>query len=157
MNVLAIDPSINHLGWVVMTSGKVLLSGTINAPNDAKHWDWVKRLDWMVNQLDTLMQVPVETVAIECPEPWGAYKSMASDRSGAMQILTLLTGALAHWAFSIVGSEQTRLIKVSQHKGQLPKRVTQKRMEEKYKYECQTDHEADAISVGDYVLECEGV
>ena len=167
MNVLAIDPSINHLGWAIMTSGKVLLSGTINASPDAKGHDDVHRIDWMINQLDALMlknvhtlvtvgEVPVEIVAIERPESWGAYKSMASDRSGSLQILTLLVGALAQWSLNIVGPRCTMLIKVSQHKGQLPKKVTQKRMEKKYKCQFQTDHEADAASVGDYVLGCEG-
>lgn len=167
MNVLAIDPSINHLGWAIMTSGRVLLCGTINAPVDTKHWDMVLRLDWMLSHLDALMlknahslveigEVPVEVVAIERPEPWGAYKSMASDRSGAMQMLTILVGALTQWSLALVGPKNTKLIKVSQHKGQLPKVVTQKRMETKYKCKFQTDHEADAVSVGDYVLACEG-
>lgn len=168
MNILAIDPSVNHLGWAIMTSGKVLLHGTINAPEDAKRWDIVQRLDWMLNHLDALMlrnthslveigEVPVEVVAIERPEPWGAYKSMASDRSGAMQMLTLLVGALTQWSLTLVGPKCTKLIKVSQHKGQLPKHITQERMEKKYKRKFQNDHEADAVSVGDYVLACEGV
>ena len=167
MNVLAIDPSINHLGWVIMTSGKVLLSGTINAPEDTKSWNDVARLDGMIDQLNSLVlakmhtlteigEVPIEIIAIERPETWGAYKSMASDRSGSLQILTLLVGALTQWALTIVGPKRTMLIKVSQHKGQLPKKVTQKRMEKKYKCQFQTDHEADAASVGDYVLGCEG-
>lgn len=77
---------------------------------------------------------------------------MASSRSGSLQILTLLTGALTHWATNMVGVENVRLIKVSQHKGQLPKHVTQKRMEKKYNCKFKTDHEADAANLGDYVL-----
>lgn len=167
MNVLALDPSINHLGWVIMTTGKVLLSGTINAP-PLKTACLVARLDWMIVALDDLMlekvhalramgEVPADVIAIECPEPWGAYKSMASSRSGSLQMLTLLTGVLTCWAINTVGVDYVHLIKVSQHKGQLPKRVTQERMEEKYHCIFRTDHAADACSLGDYILTTKGV
>lgn len=153
MRVLAIDPSINYLGWVVMDPGVVVAYGTVNAEH-MRAAAFEVRLAWMLDALnDVVADFDFDIVAIEKPEPWGSYKTMASDRSGSMQMLTLIVGALTYWAVTKVGVENVKLIKVSQHKGQLPKAVTKSRMERKYNCEFKTDHEADACSVGNYVLE----
>jgi len=161
MRVFAIDPSINHLGWALMDNASKAVGydflaayETIDAPTEFKQEELVYRLDWIMGELDdTTRSLQFDTIAIECPEPWGAYKSMASSRSGSLQILTLLTGALTQWAIEKVGVENVKLIKVSQHKGQLPKWVTKKRMEKKYNCKFNTDHESDACSIGNYCLE----
>lgn len=152
MNILALDPSINHLGWVLMSSGKVLGSGTINAPTEFKQEELIYRLDWMMAELDDLPCSSAEVIAIERPEQWGAYKSMASSRSGSLQVLTLLVGTLTAWALCRVGADNVHLVKVSAHKGQLPKHITQRRMEQKYHCKFASDHEADACSVGNHIL-----
>ncbi len=149
MRVFAIDPSINYLGWIVMDPGSVVACGTIDS-GQIKDASWTERIDWMINAIDT--DFAIDVIAMEQPETWGAYKSMASSRSGSLQVLTLLVGALMYWAITKVGVENVKLVKVSQHKGQLPKKVTQARMERKYKRSFATSHEADACSVGDYVL-----
>lgn len=150
MRVFAIDPSINYLGWVVMDPGVVVAHGTIDS-GQVKDASWVERIDWMIDAI--AIDFEIDVIAMEQPETWGAYKSMASSRSGSLQILTLLVGALVWWAITKVGVENVKLIKVSQHKGQLPKHVTQKRMEKKYNCKFNSNHEADACSVGNYVLE----
>lgn len=160
MKTLAVDPSVNHLGWAVMfkdpatKNTEILSSGTIEAPTEYKGADLVERLAWMVSEVDDLgvASQDVDAIVIECPEPWGAYKSMASSRSGSLQMLTLLVGAITCWAIDMVGAKNTELIKVSQWKGQLPKHVTQRRMESKYHTRFKTDHEADAVGLGDYYL-----
>lgn len=154
MKVFAIDPSINHLGLALMVPGSLLAFETIEAPTEFKQEELVSRLDWMINELDDAPYGFTESlmIAIECPEPWGAYKSMASSRSGSLQMLTLLVGAIAYWALTIVSIENVKLVKVSTWKGQLPKSVTKKRMEKKYNCKFATDHESDACGLGDYVL-----
>ena len=153
MRVFAIDPSVNYLGWAIMEPGFVVAHGTVNAVQ-MKEASWTERIGWMIEAIDDVAQKFVfDTVAMEQPETWGAYKSMASSRSGSLQILTLLVGALTYWAILAAGVESVKLIKVSQHKGQLPKRVTQSRMERKYNVKFNTSHEADACSVGNYCLE----
>lgn len=153
MRVFAIDPSVNYLGWVVMEPGTVVASGTINA-SQMKAASYTERIDWVIDRLsDVVSDFIFDEIAMEQPETWGAYKSMASSRSGSLQVLTLLTGALMYWACRAVSVENVKLIKVSQHKGQLPKHITQKRMEKKYNCKFNTNHEADACSVGNYVLE----
>lgn len=152
MNILALDPSINYLGWVVMSKDAVHCFSTIKAPVEFKGGDLVERIGWMLDALDDLPTFNIEMIALEKPESWGAYKSMASSRSGSLLILEILVGALTAWAINQVGVENVRLVKVSEHKGQLPKHITQRRMQQKYRCHFKTDHEADACSVGDYIL-----
>lgn len=153
MRVLALDPSINHLGWALMIPGRALMYETIDAPTESKFQELVYRIDWIIGELDDLPgQQDFDTVAIEKPEPWGAYKSMASSRSGSLQMLTLVVGALTQWALARVGADNVKLVKVSTWKGQLPKTVTKKRMEKKYNCKFATGHESDAVGLGDYVL-----
>jgi len=152
MRVFAIDPSVNYLGWVLMGPGAIRTFGTIKA-NQTKNASYTERIDWMIGELDDVAtDFAFDVIAMEQPETWGAYKSVASSRSGSLQVLTLLVGALMYWAITKVSVENVELIKVSQHKGQLPKKVTQSRMERKYNCKFTTSHEADACSVGDYVL-----
>lgn len=163
MNVFSIDPSVNHLGWAVMdidqdihpvgVANKVVASGTIEAPEEFKQENLVERLEWMICAIDDVVtNFCIDAVVIERPESWGAYKSMASSRSGSLQMLTLLVGALTQWALTQAIAENVKLIKVSQWKGQLPKHITKKRMEQKYSKKFKTDHEADAVGIGDYYL-----
>lgn len=155
MQVLAIDPSVNHLGWAVVKPGEVIQSGTINGPS-LKTESIPSRIGWMVEALDDeVLQVPFDIVAIERPETWGSFKSQASRGSGDLQLLTLIVGALTFWATTIISSDAIHLIKVTSWKGQLPKRVTQARMEKKYSRKFGSDHESDAVGIGDYILEKE--
>lgn len=152
MTILALDPSINHLGWAVMQEDRCPLYGTIQAP-PMQQASTVERIDWIITNLDDQMLGMgrmLETIIIEQPEPWGAYKSMASSRSGSMQMLTLVVGALSWWAIRAVGVDNVRLVKVSQWKGQLPKRITKQRMEAKYNCVFKTTDEADAVGLGDW-------
>jgi len=160
MDILTIDPSINHLGWAFLAQDDKVASynflrvyGTIDAPTEFKQEELVYRIDWIIGELDeTTLMFQFDTIAIECPEPWGAYKSMASSRSGSLQMLTLVVGALTHWAIQRVGVDSVKLIKVSTWKGQLPKAVTKRRMEKKYNCTFRTSDEADAVGLGDYVF-----
>lgn len=156
MRIFAIDPSVNHLGWVVMEPNTIIAHGTIDA-GQVKVASYTERIAWMIGALnDVAGDFEFDAIAMEQPETWGAYKSMASSRSGSLQVLTLLVGALMYWAITKVGVENVELVKVSQHKGQLPKCITQQRMERKYNCKFATSHEADACSVGDYVLSTKG-
>ncbi|KKN52377.1 hypothetical protein LCGC14_0612940 [marine sediment metagenome] len=156
MRVLAIDPSINNLGWAILNSNCIrVFSGTIKVKGMISA-SIVARIGAVLRGLETTVAgLSFDVMVIEQPEPWGAYKSMASDKSGAMQKLTLIVGALAQWGMIAKGLENTHLIKVSTWKGQLPKGITQERMEKKYGCTFKTDHEADAVGLGDYFIEKE--
>lgn len=165
MKILAIDPSLLSLGWTVMEHTKlagecndppVLCTyGTLCPPKELKAETLAKRIVYILSALSDILEASsralhdIDTVVIEQPESWGAYKSMASAHSGSLLGLHILTGALLGWAATVADVE---LIKVSKWKGQLPKVVTKKRMEKKYKTTFKTSDEADAVGLGDYFL-----
>jgi hypothetical protein len=165
--ILSLDPSILHLGWAIMRDAIIYDSqkaqerkfvlcdyGTILA-SKVKKLEFVDRMRYVLTELNELViDSDVECLVIEKPEPWGSYKSLASSRSGSLEILTILTGALAGWC--IGQGLEVRFIKVSQWKGQLPKHMTKKRMERKYNVAFKTTDEADAVGLGDwYLTNCE--
>jgi len=158
MKILAVDPSVLHCGWAYMEDiavprGGISLhaSGTIVSPEEYKTATLVQRIGFVLSDLTTV-ECDVDKIIIEEPEPWGAYKSMASSRSGSLQMLTLLTGALVGWGIGQSYSTSVELVKVSKWKGQLPKHVTQARMEKKYQRKFATNDEADAVGLGDWWL-----
>lgn len=166
MEILSIDPSLNHLGWARMKTGfdmgggpnTLVAWGTIKMPTESKNWELVKRIASIVAKLDAIVKdYSVDKVIIEQPESWGAYKSMASAHSGSLLSLHILTGAILMWGLIVAEASRifapgAELIKVSKWKGQLPKAVTKKRMEQKYGVEFATSDEADAVGLGDYYL-----
>lgn len=165
MGILALDPSILHLGWAAMynpISGEstVLYQyGTIIAPPELKDKPLIERAHSMLREVSSIRraidngkEMSITKIIIEKPEPWGSYKSLASSRSGSLEMLTIFTGILAGWGLSHLGENGVVFIKVSQWKGQLPKHVTKKRMEKKYPVTFKTTDEADAAGLGDWYL-----
>jgi hypothetical protein len=169
--IVAIDPSINELGWAVLFEKGPMVTtplkdyGTIRAPQVLKSSSDEARMSWMIQQVESVIIEAVDpnlwkdfcTLVIERPQLWGAYKSVASSHSGSLFQLTLLVGALWNW-----GNEKFHeavLVPVSTWKGQLPKEVVEKRMSEKYQVAFRTSHEADAVGLADYYQEkikCQG-
>ena len=158
--LLTIDPSINHCGWARRTGEKSeLIYGTVNAPKEVRSSSDEFRLLWMVDALKNAVPFIngppdyLNVTAIERPDLWGAYKSVASQHSGALQLLTLVVGALFH--ASSTWSDKVKLVRVSDWKGQLPKDISQERTEKYYGVKCRTDHEADALGLLRYLEEGE--
>ncbi len=155
--VLAIDPSIMNLGWAILNTPperpQLLDYGTVicetaKLPLETRMNTTIMGLeDAIRHHLDS-----IDIVVIEKPQLWGAYKSMASMASGALLCLHILTGALYWWAANLFESHNTFLVPVSEWKGQLPKEVTQKRMEKRYNVKFATDDESDACGLGTYAI-----
>lgn len=165
MGILALDPSILHLGWAALYLDnheiKLHSFGTIMSPEDIKRAPTEERMGYMLDHLNTQLinlnyendfPMGVGHIVMERAEPWGSYKSLASSRSGSLELLTLFTGALAGWALTHLTSERVHLVKVSKWKGQVPKHVTKKRMERKYPVTFKTTDEADAAGLGHWFL-----
>lgn len=164
--LLSIDPSIANLGWAILTHDNVDLApldtdahpqlvtfGTVKC--STSHLNFEARIDTIIGGLEEAIaaagyRLSIKQVVIEKPQLWGAYKSTASLHAGDLLGLHLLTGALYWWANSHYA--EAFLIPVTEWKGQLPKKVTQKRMEKKYGVKFQTDDESDAVGLGDYWL-----
>lgn len=176
MMLLAIDPSVISLGYAVFDADEssyieypqapgfhtssLVCFGTVKKKTGT--FPLEERIGAIIGGLERELQktpdVPAlpflgrrDVVIIEKPQLWGAYKSVASAQSGALLSLHILVGAL-FWHFNKRLFE-THLIPVSTWKGQLPKEVTKKRMEAKYKVKFATDDESDAVGLGTYYIE----
>ena len=160
-SILAIDPSINSLGWAALAIDKGEVAdvhyGTIKADDLLKAFEpWIRVITMTTScfaLLDELVQrvlheYPVYMTAIEEPQQWGALKSTASRAAGHLLTLCELCGALL-WAFQDYNSVA---IPVWKHKGQLPKRITTARMEKLYGITFVTDDEADAVWIANWAF-----
>jgi len=164
--ILAIDPSIVSLGWAYLKYNSEkriwdLQSGTLRFPEAEKEWILEARLEsclkHLAEELDTHLGAAwfeeKTHIIIERPEQWGSFKTVVSQHSGALMLLYLFVGALFHWALTF--TTEVKMPRVSEHKGQLPKEVTQKRMEEKYgrKFHGAGMDEADAVWIANWYQE----
>lgn len=158
-SVLAIDPSINTLGYAVLVVDDATLKAELVGYDTIKALKATQKLvleERMKLILDDLMlsfeKRSFDYTVIEKPESWGAYKSMASQHSGGLLLLHILVGALWQWSRAVTVESHSFLVKVSEWKGQLPKKLTQERMEMKYSVKFNTDHESDATGLGDWFI-----
>ena len=151
----------NRAHTVVEAFYHLAFSKTVEVETQAKRKrdiPHIIRIRQMIDQVSAVIEEETPfslpgTVVIEEPESWGAYKSVASDKAGDMKLLVMTVGALGLWATQVAGIEETKLIKVSEWKGQLPKNVTANRMKAIYNTEhFDTLDEADAIGIGHYYI-----
>jgi len=150
MKMLTIDPSINDLGWAIFED-KVLISfATIHAPIRTRKFPLEDRILFICDEVVNSTNSFFDTILVEKPQLWGAYKSIASAHSGSLLGLYLTVGALFTHLQKI--GTNVSLIPVSMWKGQLSKEITKKTMEEKYQVIFKTSHEADAVGIGDWFL-----
>lgn len=159
MKILAIDPSINSLGWAIFETNdlarnipQLLTYGTVTSSILARSKLSLEERIFIIIDLlkDAILttEYRVCRVVIEQPESWGAYKSMASAKSGSLLGLHITVGALLYWAKQSI--DHGAFVKVSKWKGQVPKHVTKKRMERKYHVTFKTTDECDAVGIGDW-------
>lgn len=156
--ILAIDPSIMNLGWALLSptasvGPRLIAYGTVvRKTGELSPESRINSIIWGLNSAigETGHERDIDVVVIEQPQLWGSYKSAASLHQGALLGLFILTGALYWWANH--NFPRAHLIPVTEWKGQLPKHVTQKRMEQKYGVKFATDDESDACGLGDYWL-----
>ncbi len=166
MLILALDPSINHMGWTLFTTTteediwRIFRWGTLETLK-FKSYSMADRIIYTIEELGSTLRgfivhpFILQAVVIEEPQLWGAYKSVASQHSGALLSLYMLTGALCWWGWRYVSKEVVS-VKVSQWKGQLPKRITTKRTQEFWKVRFETSDEADAAGLGTWYLKSKG-
>jgi len=157
MKIIAIDPSYEDggLGYAILESPeKLLLWGTTHsdAPKDAPFEQKVAAA-LVVLERDILhcgLMGERGRLVIEMPEVWGGFKAAMSTKTGVLHKLFFFVGALWQW-----GRERQLspvLIPVREWKGQLPKEVTRKRVEDTFGIKTKNTHEADAIGLGLYYL-----
>jgi Holliday junction resolvasome RuvABC endonuclease subunit len=150
---LGVDPGLT-LGFALVedSTSVPLRAGCVEAPREGtigeRIYDLLQRL------LDSICDIPTPSIAyIEQPGFFpsaGGYRTAAS---GDLIKLTLSAGAV-HGALAIVGVHNIRFVPPSEWKGQLPKRVVDKRLashlkmkERLMKRHLPTSHERDALAM----------
>lgn len=169
IRVIAIDPSIISMGiayleWPADAEQPILRKYLgLCEPDDIQKQTTAERIKFCTARVRQVLKRTFEADTrihkstakfygvIELPQNWGAYKSVASQHSGALPLLRILVGAL-FWELSNWTKDGTFLVPVSTWKGQLKKHHTMMRMERKYNVKFPTDDESDAVGIGDWFL-----
>ena len=154
--VIAIDPGLNVLGFAIfeLTPSSSELHYASYIKQETKGLPTVQRIQYVTNELAKQLMERLSSLTfcdhfvIEEPQPFGAYKSLASQQSGSLVKLYLLTGALIQWG--LLADMEVHSIPVSHYKGELPKQVVQKRMEKKYETTFPVLDTSDAVFLGDW-------
>jgi len=87
---------------------------------------------------------------IEEAEQHDSLESFASRSSGNLLLLQEIIGVVYQLLFFGVSFGKGHLVKAREWKGQLPKAVTQTKMESFYGTKFETDHESDAVGIADW-------
>lgn len=152
--ILAIDPSINNLGWATYNS-KIKQSwnlGTIQIP---KGTSLTNVLDYIgYNLLNVIWLEETERpnkIIIEYPEFFaGSQKGATAAVQGTTFGLAAIAGFLQGYFRMQPGD--VILYKPSEWKGQIPKEGMMYRFQKRFGYKAKTDHEAEAALMLDYYL-----
>jgi Holliday junction resolvasome RuvABC endonuclease subunit len=153
--ILAIDPSINSLGWAtfdrnVLVGSKQWEHGTIRPPALRTIPHILNYISKALNEAVTCGERPTKLI-IEYPQ------FFASSEKGATAAVQGTTFGLAAIAGHLQGYYQMKPIDVihytpSQWKGQVPKNGMMYRFEKRFGYVAPNDHEAEAMLMLDYYL-----
>lgn len=157
ISVLAIDPSIRHMGWAYFRRGILTQSGVVHTPRQEK--DWLARLDNSLDQMRAIAHKckPISKVILEMPSIWSARspslssRSLVAENSSALLKLQAIVFSLREWF--LTKSVPTFLFTPQQWKGQTPKAITKQRMTQIYGIPPDTNHnESDAIGLAHWYL-----
>lgn len=143
---LAIDPGTHDFGYALFNlQGILQRSGAFHM---TKYGDWLARIDKVVALVLILQRYfGVQSVAIEMPSNFGNAASSGQSILKLMGCVMALRQALQSKGACV------RLVPVLEWKGSLPKAVTTRRVRQKYGWKGKSLDEADAIGIGDYVLQ----
>lgn len=148
---MTVDPGISGTGWAVFRDAKLHKWGVIRSYEPT----WTSKAKDIVKQLRALewkylrdAEQRYKTVYCEWPSNFtGSAKGLAALNSGSILKLSYLIGKISSLPVYL------KLVSVQQWKGQLPKEVTKARAEKYFKRTGFKSHDADAVGIGQYVLE----
>lgn len=148
--IIILDPSINETGYAIFRKNRSLHSyGVLYGNKKCSSWmEKAYSVALKAEALRTYCNEELVAVIYEMPQIWQSARGQISKESGALEKLYYVCGI-------IQGMFKSRAIPifVSEWKGQLPKSVIQEKMIAKYKLPSNvSDHETDAIGLGEYVL-----
>lgn len=152
--MITIDAGIGGTGVAVWEGGRFY---EVNCISITTKKSWQDRCDLLCIEVEKLIdrhKIIFDLIAIEKPFVAMSGKCLASAQSGDVIKLTLLAGRL--WQLCWHYCNQFQWVTVQEWKGQLPKKITEKRVIKRLpqlsEYQL-TDHEFDALGIGLYLLE----
>lgn len=142
MKWYTIDPGISGLGLATFIGDQLINWETIYG----KGKDFKEKTTHILNVLEPLLAN--RTFFIEWPTGnFHSAKGIAAQNSDAILKLCFLIGGICS------KFKDTHLIPVQRWKGNLPKEITQKRAEKFFGITGFKSHAADAVGLGQYVIE----
>lgn len=148
MRTMSIDPGISGTGWCIWEKEDPKQFGIITAPSKL---EWQQKGKLIANTiLHEVSKYDVKFVYCEMPAYHQSMGGLVTARSGALVKLSYLVGLIS----GAILPMDMGLIAVRDWKGQLPKDVMNKRIEEilgKTKCKQFKSHIWDAVGVGLYV------
>lgn len=165
--LIAIDPSIRACGYCLMklkrtTKGKFcsyMESGNLKT-YPVRNQDWVVTMDEMINLVCSMFYMTYsevscipkcERVVIEIPSQYDSGRGRVARRSGSILKLHAFCYVLrARLMDCSLGDFQVNMVGVSKWKGQVPKRITQNRIDKHWGVRPADHNECDAIGIADY-------
>lgn len=143
---MTIDPGISGTGYAIFNKRKLIDYGNIY-PKKAK--TFTARAASICHRTIGMARLH-GCVAVWCEWPsnfMGSKKGIAAFNSNSIIKLAYLIGRInERWGF-------INMVQVQRWKGQLPKEVTRKRAERFFKRTGFKSHAADAVGIGQWVLE----
>lgn len=159
--ILCIDPGLYVLGWAVFEideakhTGRYICSSVIKYKPSYPKKDWLDKVSYMVSRVVNLVEsYAIDKVVVEQPEVFMGGKGQAASNSGAVMKLTALVFAIK---YAVIYSRKKRkakvcqLVSVRKWKGNVPKRITQKRVKKHWGVKVEGD-EGDAVGLGDWYI-----
>lgn len=144
---IAIDPSINNVGWAIFDQDKYSESGKITSQGDAEN----SKIHFIGDSLDVILQRRKPDYAVvEIPASFTYSKAAVFGKSlnqSAMNKLSMATGAIIY--VCEVNQVPVRMVHANEWKAGRPKDMD-KMLAKGYTDKKITDHEADAIMLAAY-------
>lgn len=145
MNYLAIDPSINNLGWTTYnTTNKEWKMGTVSPPKA----ELPERLAFIFAAIRARIDILPNVLICEFPQFENSVRGSAAAVQGYTFGLAAICGYL-QGAFNVLPN-LTFFYTPNQWKGQIPIDGIKYRFERKFGFKPKTEHEAHAAMLLDY-------
>lgn len=143
--MLAIDPGLAGTGWAYFKGRKLKQCGVITPPSSL---EWDQKIPYIVNALwDIATDYPDKSVVCEMPQHMQSAGGQLSARAGSVIKLAMLVGAIR-----MQFGENVELVTPQRWKGQLKKRIVEKRIRSKLPKTVARlrprSHSWDAIGIG---------
>lgn len=156
-NILFVDSGLIGTGWAFWEEMRLNVSSVMAYPTatgvirSKEKSDWQDKVVQVCDGFEKLlMDYMVEHVCIEMPEYWtSSAKSFASMSKGDSLKLMYLVGAFAQICETFTQEPPVCIVPAA-WKGQLPKKVVIRRIQNRFRNEADKirDHEADAVGMG---------